>query len=126
MKLDFLASDSSAGPLLRLWEFTPAEAAALFVAVAKLATGGLRDLHVHHLPFVQATGGCGLTLRVHSSHQAVVHAVGAVDFECACTAEEWDNVAGLIAPFAHGARGYQWLSEAQGDARLLLSVDGTW
>ena len=50
------------------------------------------------------------------------------EFSCGLTAGMWDNVVGLIEPFAHGAGGFQWLAGGPGEAALLLTAanDGRW
>ena len=80
---------------------------------------------VHELPGVAAVGGCALDLCLRPWDQAVVR-VGASAFECGLTAGTWGNVTGLVAPFASGGDGYQWLAGVPGEVPLLLSVSGHW
>jgi hypothetical protein len=110
-------------PLLRLFDFTPDEAAQLGAAVADLASGRAERVAVHGLPGVMAVGGCELVFRLRGWGQAVVR-VGPTAFACGFTAGTWDNVAGLIEPFAAGAGGFQWLAGVPGEANLLLSDSG--
>ncbi|MDY3554402.1 hypothetical protein R5W24_003524 [Gemmata sp. JC717] len=125
MRLEYLPDGSPDCPLIRLFDFVPAEAAALGSAVAALAAGQLERVAVHELPGVAPVGGCELVLRRRGRDRAVVR-VGPAAFECGLTADTWDNVAGLIEPFAADAGGHQWLAEAPGQVSLLLSASGLW
>ena len=126
MMLDYLANGSPDCPLLRLYAFTPAEARQLRDAVTTLATGTAKRVEVHRLPFVEAIGGCRLTLVVQRWDGAIVRRGGPAEFECGFTAGTWDNVAALIEPFEQETNGYQWLAGGPGEAQLLLSVSGQW
>jgi hypothetical protein len=125
MKLEFLPDGSPDCPLLRLYAFTTSEARRLGEAIAELASGASDCVEIHHLPWVKSIGDCRLTLVVRPWDQGIVGKGGPEEFECGLTAVTWDNVAGLIAPFADGGRGYQWLAGTPGTS-LLLSVDGQW
>jgi len=125
MTLDYLYDGSTGYRLLRLYDFTPAEAGRLLATVAALRSEAVERVEVHRLPFVAALGNCRLTLVRRAWDQAVVR-VGPSAFECGFTAGTWDNVAGLGEPFAAGAAGFQWLAESPGEAALLISVSGEW
>jgi hypothetical protein len=125
MKLEYLADGSHDCPLLRLYDFTPAEAGQFLATVAGLASGAAERVEVHRLPFVEPVDGCRLSLARRSWDQALVR-VGPSAFECAFTAGTWDNVAGLVEPFANDAGGFQWLAGSPGEASVLLSVSGQW
>jgi hypothetical protein len=49
--------------------------------------------------------------------------IGTNAFECGFTAGSWDNVAGLIEPFASGINGFQWLAHVPGEAALLFGEE---
>jgi hypothetical protein len=127
MKLEYLIDGSPECPLIRLYDFTPAEAGDLRGAVSELASEAVQRIEVHGLPFVDPVGGCELALVRKSWDQGVLRA-GTSKFECGFTAGTWDNVAGLIEPFAEASAsfGFQWLAESTGEAALLLSVSGRW
>lgn len=125
MLLEYLPDASADCPLIRLYSFSLSEAARLGVAVAGLAVGSVERVAVHELPGVEPVDGCELVLRVRAWDQAVVQ-VGPASFECGFTSGTWDNVAGLIEPFATEASGYQWLAGGPGEVSLLLSVSGKW
>jgi hypothetical protein len=125
MKLDFLAAGSLDCPLLRLYEFTPGEADQLRGALKRLASGEVAEVLVHALQGVEAIGGCRLALRLGQQDQAV-RRTGPASFACAFTAGTWDNIAGLVEPFAHGSSGFHWLAGVPGEAALLLSASGEW
>ena len=57
---------------------------------------------------------------------AVVQRVGPAEFECGFGPATWDNVAGLVQPFAVGAVGFLWLVGTPGEGDLLFSADGRW
>ena len=93
--------------------------------MARLASGAAERVEVDRLSFVEPVGGCRLALVRRPWDQAVVR-VGPSDFECGFTTGTWDNVAGLVEPFAEDAGGFQWLAGAPGEAAVLLSASGRW
>jgi hypothetical protein len=125
MKLDYLPDGSPDCPLLRLYDFTPLEAGHLLAAVRTLASGGAELVEVHRLAFVDPIGDCRLTLVRNGWDQAALQ-VGPSTFECGFTVSTWENVAGLIEPFAQNAFGFQWLAGTPGEASVLLSASGQW
>jgi hypothetical protein len=126
MKLEYLADGSRDCPLIRIYEFTAAEAAQLRAAIAALADGKAERVDVQLLPFVEPVSGCRLTLFRCSWDQAVVRRSEPAEFACGLTPETWDNMAGLLEPFTECASGFQWLAGAPGETALLLSVSGEW
>lgn len=126
VKLEYLIAGSPDCPLLRLYDFTPAEASQLHEAVAALASGASERIELHRLPFVELLGGCRLTLACRSWDQAVVHEGRFAEFVCGFTPSTWEQVVDLIEPFAIGTVGFQWLAGAPGEAMLLLSTSGDW
>ena len=126
MKLEYLATGSPDCPLIRLHDFTPVEAGHLHAALAALAAGTAERVAVHELPIVEVVGGCRLTLIRRGWDQAVIRADRLTEFECGFTAGTWENVAGLVEPFAESVGGFQWLAGAPGEAGLLLSASGGW
>jgi len=126
MKLEYLTDGSPDCPLLRLYDFKPAEAGRLHAAVASLASGITARVEVHRLPFVEPIAGCRLTFVRRGWDQAVVRGAAQGEFECGFTADTWENVAGLVEPFANGPSGFQWLAGTPGEAALLLSATGQW
>lgn len=127
MKLELVAHASTSPPvIIRLFDFTPAEAQNLWYEVSRLANGINQRVAIHELPWVGPVGGCRLSLCVRTWDQAVVRMKTRTEFECGLTAGTWDNVAGLIEPFTRGAGGFQWLSGVPGEAYLLLSPTGEW
>jgi hypothetical protein len=127
MRLEYIADGSPDCPLIRLYDFTPAEAGELHSSVSRLACEGVERIEVHALPFVEPVDGCELTLVRTSWDQAVVR-VGSTVFECGFTGGTWENVAGLFEPFAEAQPGprFQWLADSPGEAALLLSTSGQW
>ena len=125
VRLEYLPEGSPDCPLIRLFDFTPAEVAALGMAVAELAAHRTNWVAVHRLPGIISVGRCELTLLRRDREQAVVR-VGPTAFECRFTTDTWEQVAEQISPFAEGAEGYQWLAGAPGEVSLLLSATGLW
>jgi hypothetical protein len=126
MKLDYLPDGSPDCPLVRLYDFTPAEAGQLQRVLADLAAGRTSRIDVHCLPFVETVGGCRLVLVAQASDGAVYHRAWPTEFECGFLPDTWDNLAGLIEPFVAGSSGFQWLARTPGEVDLLLSADGRW
>jgi hypothetical protein len=126
MKLEYLDHGSPDCPLIRLYDFTPAEAGQLHHALTDLASSAVQRVPVHELPGVEAIGGSRLVLVTDRRDRGMVRKAAPADFECALTPATWDNAAGRIEPFAEGAAGFQWLTDGPGDASLLLSVNGRW
>lgn len=125
MRLEFLTDGSPDCPLIRVFDFTSAEAVRMGKVVADLATGRAERIEVHQLPGVIPKGGCELVLCVRGWDQGVVR-IGPTSFECGLTVGTWDNVAGLVEPFMTDASGYQWLARQSGGMSLLLSPSGQW
>ena len=125
MKLEFLPDGSADCPLVRVYDFRPAEVANLAAAICGLAAGTTTSYPLHEAMGVEAVNGCRLLLRVGPRDLGLAQLPGPANFECVLTPDSWDNVAGLTEPFVAGSTGYQWLS-ATGDAQWLLSTDGCW
>lgn len=127
MKLELLSDGSEDCPLIRLYDFSPAEAGRLFAAVSALASGAQYSVWVHKMAGVEAVADCRLLLRSGSRDSGLVRSAEPVQFECILAPVSWGNVAGLIEPFVKDADGgtCQWLVSS-GDARWLLSTDGRW
>ena len=128
MKLEYLQKGSSDCPLIRLYDFTIAEAAQLRDIIKQLASKNNQRIDIHNLPWVESIGSCHLTLFLQSWDQAVIRKKGKDknDFECGFTAGTWDNIEGLVEPFTMGGGGFQWLAGTPGEAALLISCDGKW
>jgi hypothetical protein len=126
MKLEYLPSDAADSPLVRLYAFTPTEAGQFHRAVSALAAGTIQRIDVHALPYVEAIGDCRLTLVRRDWDQAMIRISSHAEFACGFTPGTWDNIAGLIEPFTQHASGMQWLTQAPGEAALLISATGQW
>jgi hypothetical protein len=126
VKLELLSEGSPDCPLIRLSEFAPAEAGELHAAVVRLATGMADEVDVNSLKGVHPVSDCQLSLTVSRWDRGIVQNAGTARFVCGFTRPAWENVSGLIEPFARGAAGYQWLAGLPGNVALLLSVDGHW
>lgn len=122
MKIERLIRNAADHPLVRLFDFTPAEADALRKGVRSLAD---RELDRFDLAQIGATSVDNFVL----SFAVGQHDLGLLSqgkqFVWLLQPESWDQVEGLIEPFAIGATGFQQLSES-GETVLLLSSDGCW
>jgi hypothetical protein len=126
VKLEFLPDGSPDCPLIRLYDFSPAEAQRLLASVQALAEGHSMAVAVHELPGVESIGSCRLTFRVREWDQAVLRIGSPAEFECGFRPATWHNVAGLIEPFVTKQSGFQWLADVPGEASVLLSSSGLW
>jgi hypothetical protein len=125
MKLEYLASGSADCPLIRLYDFTTAEASQLRQVFAELAIQEKTSVALHELPFIEPVNDCRLILKVHSWDQGLIKVVEPTTFQCALTWQTWYNIEGLCEPFAsEGAESFQWLNSA--GIPLLLSPNGCW
>ena len=123
--MEYLDAGSPDCPLIRLYEFSRAEARLLHDLVNRLATGSVETVQLHNESFIEAVGGCHLELGLGRRDLGIApRDLG--NFECVLTAEAWHDVAFLIRPFCESdVRGFQWLNETS-EISLLLSHDGRW
>ncbi|TCZ67730.1 hypothetical protein [Flaviaesturariibacter aridisoli] len=137
MKLEFLRDITAGGlfplaephNLLRLFDFTPAEAAALALAIQTKLVGADSPLHLHALPFINPVN-CTLDLEPSPNNRGIALPDDGRSFHCYLTRKAYDTMAHLVDHFAnpgHRLSGYHWLYDAQPDKiGLLLSRKGTW
>ena len=112
--------------LIRLSGFDPEDAALLRDACLSLSRQEGASIALHAQPWVNCADGAALTMLARSWNQDTVR-IAASEFEWALMPAGWDNVAGLIEPFAERmAHGYQWLNQGPGQVRVLLSPSGMW
>ena len=128
MKLEYIHEGAQDCPLIRLFDFTTEEVKELRKIINRLASGENQRVGIHDQSWVESVGNCRLTLVMQSWDQGIVKKKGKAEnnFECGLTAATWDNVEGLVEPFADGNGGFQWLNKVPGDAALLISRDGSW
>jgi len=128
MKLDCLADGAPDCPLVRLYDFSPADSAQLLATLTALASGAVERVEVNSLPFVEPLRGCRVFFVRRPWDQAIIRGTKTNEFECGFTVETWNKLAGLVEPFAQGGDGFQWLAGVPGDVALLLtaSVSGQW
>jgi hypothetical protein len=123
MKIDLLRDGSPRCPIVRVHQFSDGEAACLRVAAASLAAGKVARVCLRESIVDRLRGELVLWLVVGMRDLGLVEEEGG--WAWVLRRAGWDNVQGLIEPFAAGAGGYQWLSEV-GGAGLLMSRDGAW
>lgn len=125
MKLEFVREGSPDCPLLRLYDFDPAEARQLQHAVLRLVRQSDEMIPLHQQPGIQPVAGCELTLLRANDVQGV-REIAPGKFEWLYSIDGWLEIAGLIQPFCQAdAVGFQWLSRI-GKIAVLLSRDGSW
>lgn len=126
MRLEYLTGAAGRESLVRLSHFTPTEAAELHSAALGLVQGTATMVAVHDLPSVQAVDGCRLALRVGAWDQGLTRISPCV-FHFVLQQDRWEDIAGLIEPFAREAlTGFQWLTTAADELPLLFSPTGDW
>jgi hypothetical protein len=126
MKLQYLPDGSPDSPLIRLYDFQPAEAARLKELFDSLANGSRTSAPLHEQIGIESVDACHLDLRLGAQDVGIVQK-GALTFECALTAEGWSEVASFVEPFCEAAEAqtYQWLNQ-DGKISFLLSPSGKW
>lgn len=125
MKLEFVGEGSPDCPLIRLYDFSAAEAQRLLQIVLGLARKANTAVSLHAEQGIQPIGGCELTLR-RADDSPGVRELRDRNFEWVFSDGGWLDVAGLIQPFCQeGAPRFQWLSRI-GKISVLLSRDGHW
>jgi hypothetical protein len=125
MKLEFLAAGSPDCPLIRLYEFSRAEALSLRELVKSLSSGSRENISLSEQPWIESVKNCHLTLRFGDGGQGIRKSTAST-FECVLNADEWSDVEWLLEPFCESEpTGFQWLCR-KGETSLLLSQDGRW
>ena len=126
MKCEHLANGSDDCPLIRLFDFTELEAKDLHRRVEQLHLGEIDSFTSEDLGIESINRTC-LVFCSAWRDRGIIGTEKSGVFRCELTKDSWDNVAGLLEPFAEGARGFQWLMGA-GDTKLLISSDrdGQW
>lgn len=125
MKLEFLQEGSPDCPLLRLYDFDPAEARQLQHAVLRLVRQSDEMIALHQQPGIQPVAGCELALLRANDVQGVRETAPG-KFEWLYSIDGWLEISGLIQPFCQADEvGFQWLSRI-GKIAVLLSRDGSW
>jgi hypothetical protein len=133
MKLQFIPDGPKDCPLIRLWDFEPAEALRLKQMFDSMALGSQTHISLHDQQGIETIDGCQLSLSV-GKHDYGIAQMGPLVFECVLTAEGWADLAGLTEPFCSlpepfcsltDGNTFQWLSN-NSKISLLLSPRGTW
>lgn len=126
MRLAFLAEGSPDCPLIRLYDFQPADVQRLDRIFDSLANGSRKELRLDQESFIEPIDGCRVRLRVGTCDAGIAQTRPS-EFDCILTPGGWSNVAGLTEPFcAEVVPGtHQWLHKG-GKVSVLLSPDGSW
>jgi len=123
--MEYLAVGSDDCPLIRLFQFTPAEVQELRKLVRSLVSGERQSVALQHEAWTEPIGGCQLSLR-RGNRDEGVRQVEPLKFDCILTSDRWSNVEGLLAPFCDSdTTGFQWLTH-EGKVPLLICQSGKW
>ncbi|HTV65108.1 MAG TPA: hypothetical protein VMD98_05850, partial [Bryocella sp.] len=114
MKLEFLA-DGSDCPLIRLYDFDPADAMRLREALRALSDGSRQSIPLHDEWWITTIQDCQLDLRQGKRDLGVVQRLP-MRFECILTQAAWLEAMELTQPFCKTGSDdeivrYQWLNE---------------
>lgn len=123
MKFIFHASGSSDCPLLVLTDLQAGDVSRLQKAIAELARGDRLAV-----PVDDSFGVIGdIRVRMELGDRDVGILGQPPHFACSLTASTWDQIEGLLDPFADHADGdrHQWLDDS-GEVSLLISTSGMW
>lgn len=124
MQIEYIADESPDCPLLRIFDFDPAELRPLFDAFGDLAAERIDAFDLRGVAPVDPLDDVSLRCTVAGRDEGLVGRFP--DFELRLTPLRWDEVQELAEPFLRHSPGmYQWLSE-EGAAALLLSPTGEW
>jgi len=115
-------------PLIRICEFTTAQAEELRKLFEQLATGQTTQIALHESPIFNLSGGLCLTLRTHREDLGIRRPSDrSRAFELLLTPETFADLAAFTLPFEQEEQtvAFQWLVE-RGEVNLLLSTNGRW
>lgn len=123
MKIEYM-EESQDGPVIRLFDFSPAEVTELKKLLDKMAKGEIKTLSVHEHCNINPDDNCHLTF-VSSNEDKGVEPQGD-GFACTLTPSSFSGMSELVGSFAfHPSEGYEWLDET-GRISLLISLDRNW
>src|SRR5262245_20483833 len=125
LKLEYLADGSPDCPLIRLYDFVPADIAALRAACLDVAEGREQELALHVQPWVCAIESCALVLSGGRRNKGVKAPRQSEPFVMQYESEGWLEVADKLEPFLLDTYGFQWLTN-EGDINVLISRSGLW
>jgi hypothetical protein len=127
VRLDFLETGSPDCPLIRIYGNNPGVCQRLIQAMRQLADGNSDEFSVGDILGVQPAESCVVIAKVGKWDSGVAR-VGRSVFHWVLTKGSWENVGGLMQPFAERLDcGFQWLDQtACGSVRVLISADGRW
>ena len=126
MKLEYVADGSPECPLIRLYDFNPADAQRLREAFRSIADGSQQVLPLHEEWWMEPVEGCQLTLRSGPRDLGVVPRLP-MRFDCVLGTQSWRAIIDVMEPFCVSSElsTHEWLNR-HGEISLLLSVNGGW
>ena len=122
MKVDYLKAGSDDCPLIRLYDFSIADAQWLQAIFETLASGSVESTLLEE---IESVDGTQLTLMRSSDDQGVIER-SLNRFDIALTPVGWKQAAEFTEPFCKGTFGFQWLTPQTHGIQLLLSKTGGW
>jgi hypothetical protein len=126
MRLEFIPFGASDCPLVRLYRFNSIEAGMLMNHMSALSDGTTTTMCLNKQSYIDSVNDCILILVAGGRNRGIEQVGQPATFQCTLTTNSWDNIAGLIEPFARAERaGFQWLDRTS-EISLLLSSEGAW
>jgi hypothetical protein len=129
MKIEYFAEGSSDCPLVLLFGPTPADVSVLSDVIHTLSQDRGDRLAIHDLPGFYAHDGCRLFASSGATDLGLKMIGPPNEFEWSLRPQSWENVAGLLEPFARlkdfAAKRFQYLDE-RSEIRLLISTERSW
>jgi hypothetical protein len=125
MKIEFMDQGADVCPLVRLFDYRPAEVNRLRQACNDLADGRLKEFALHDQPWVEPIAGSRFYWRAALKDFGVRMPSQGEPLVLEYSGEAWREVEEKLAPFAESANGFNWLT-MEGDVRVLISMDGDW
>jgi hypothetical protein len=125
VRLEYLEDER----VVLLHSFDADEVERLRAALLTLVDSQSAETRVEELSGVDAVGGVSLAVAV-SDHDHGVEVRNRSSLRCALTAARWEDVVGLLEPFAEPVSGesgdfFQYLSE-EGPVTWIISTSGEW
>jgi hypothetical protein len=127
MKIEFLPDGAEACPLIRLYDFRPAEVRTLCEVCIDLAEGCRSDFALHDQLWVESIGACRFFWCANDKNFGVKLPRDGKEFVLLLSGEAWREVEGKLQSFAGDWTfgGFNWLTN-EGDVEVLISHSGGW
>ena len=128
IRIEFIADGSADAPLILIWGYDIHATRELFHAIRAVRDGREREIAIHRLPRFEGVEGAEIFAQVSDSGAGVSRRREGNVFDWRLSAEKWQRVEDLIAPFCdrYAAPGpFQWLDES-GKISVVFSTGRGW